>query len=76
MLADIETRANKYFPTIVLIIISDIDNNKLLELAETCEADYLITGNTNDFTLKEYKSTKIVNPRDYWENYLPKSTNT
>jgi len=76
LLADIETRANKYFPTIVLIIISDIDDNKLLELAETCEADYLITGNTNDFTLKEYKSTKIVNPRDYWENYLPKSTNT
>lgn len=76
LLADIETRANKYFPTIVLEIISDIDDNKLLELAETCEADYLITGNTNDFTLKEYKSTKIVNPRDYWENYLPKSTNT
>jgi putative PIN family toxin of toxin-antitoxin system len=40
LLAEIEKRANKYYPTIKLDIIRDLDDNKLLELAETCEADF------------------------------------
>jgi putative PIN family toxin of toxin-antitoxin system len=66
LLVDIEKFAVKYFPTVHLEIIKDLDDNKLLELAETCHADFLITGNTNDFTLKDYKGTKIVTPKDYW----------
>jgi hypothetical protein len=31
-----------------------------------------MTGNTNDFTMDKYKTTKIVSPKDYWENHLPK----
>lgn len=54
---------------IQLTIISDKDDNKLLELAEESTADFLITGNTNDFTLKKYKQTRIVTPKEYWENY-------
>ena len=72
LLAEIEKRANKYYPTIKPDIIHDLDDNKLPELAETCEADYLITGNSNDFTMQQYKTTKIVTPKDYWQNYLPK----
>lgn len=72
MLLEIEKRANKYFPTIKLDIIRDLDDNKLLELAQTCNAEFLITGNSNDFTMQDYKTTKIVTPKDYWENYLPK----
>jgi predicted nucleic acid-binding protein len=53
-----------------LEIIRDLDDNKLLELAATCEADFIITGNTNDFTMHKYKSTKIVTPKEYWENHL------
>ncbi|MDP1623309.1 MAG: hypothetical protein Q8M08_13330, partial [Bacteroidales bacterium] len=53
-----------------LEIINDQGDNKLLELAETCNADFLITGNTNDFTIREYKGTKIVSPKVYWTEYM------
>ncbi|MDP1623325.1 MAG: hypothetical protein Q8M08_13410, partial [Bacteroidales bacterium] len=62
MLVDIEKKVIKYSPSIRLEIINDQGDNKLLELAETCNADFLITGNTNDFTIREYKGTKIVSP--------------
>ncbi len=70
LLADIQKIAVKYSPSVKLNIISDIDDNKLLELAETCNANFIITGNTNDFTIKNYKNTKIVTPKEFWEIYL------
>ena len=70
LLVDIQKRAIKYLPTGKLEIINDIDDNKLLELAEISEADFLITGNTNHFTMKNYKRTQIVTPREFWEMYL------
>ena len=69
--AEIESKAIKYFPTIILEIISDDDDNMVLELADESEADFIITGNTNDFTFPLYKQTKIVTPREYWENHRP-----
>jgi putative PIN family toxin of toxin-antitoxin system len=66
LLADIETKAKMYFPQISLDILSDKDDNKILELADVCAADYIITGNTRDFTLQKYKNTIIVLPKDYW----------
>ena len=69
LLLDIETYARSYLPTMKLDIISDKDDNKLLELAEASEADFLITGNHHDFTIDQYKTTKIVNPKKYWEAY-------
>ncbi|HYG37235.1 MAG TPA: putative toxin-antitoxin system toxin component, PIN family [Cytophagales bacterium] len=66
LLVDIEKRSVKYFPTIKLEVIKDFDDNKLLELAETCKAHFLITGNTKDFTMEAYKETKIVSPKEYW----------
>lgn len=51
-------------------MIKDVDDNKFLELSETCKADFLITGNTNDFTMRDYKGTKIVTPKEFWEEYL------
>jgi len=72
LLIDIEIKSMKYKPTVKLDIISDLDDNKLLELAETSNADYLITGNTNDFSFPEYKGTKIVTPKEFWTNYILK----
>lgn len=69
LIADIETKSVKFSPKNKLTIISDKDDNKLLELAEESKADFLITGNTNDFTIKRYKQTRIVTPKEYWENY-------
>jgi putative PIN family toxin of toxin-antitoxin system len=71
LIADIESKSVKFLPKKKLTIISDKDDNKLLELADECKADFLITGNTTDFTMKKYKRTKIVTPREYWENYRP-----
>ncbi|MCF8371824.1 MAG: hypothetical protein K9H64_09390 [Bacteroidales bacterium] len=58
-----------FIPTEKIEIILDVDDNKLLDLAIESKADYLITGNSNDFTMSEFKGTKIVNPKDYWEKY-------
>ncbi|MGZ3874790.1 MAG: putative toxin-antitoxin system toxin component, PIN family [Mucilaginibacter sp.] len=69
LLADIERKASFFVPTVTLSIIGDLSDNRLLELAEACAADFLITGNTNGFTIKSYKKTEIISPRDYFENY-------
>jgi putative PIN family toxin of toxin-antitoxin system len=66
LLADIETNATMYEPRIRLDLLSDKDDNMILELADECKADYIVTGNTNDFTLASYKDTQIVTPREYW----------
>jgi hypothetical protein len=68
LLADIESKSTKYLPSKKLTVISDKDDNKFLELSLECKADFLITGNTNDFTMKKFKRTKIVTPKEYWEN--------
>ena len=71
LLAEIEAKAIKYFPTLKLNLISDDDDNMILELADECLADYVITGNTTDFTFPMYKQTKIVTPKEYWDIHQP-----
>ena len=70
LLVDIQKRAIKYFPAVKLQIINDVGDNKFLELAETSNANFIITGNTNDFTMREYKATKIVTPKEFWQIHL------
>ena len=57
-----------YKPKFCLDIIKDKSDNKLLELAVESDADFLITGNSVDFTMVCYKNTQILSPRNYWEN--------
>ncbi len=71
LLTNIETSAIKYIPKIKIELISDKDDNKILELADECEAHFIITGNTKDFTFSLYKHTRIVTPKEYWEKYRP-----
>ena len=71
VLANIELKAMYYKPHITLDLISDKDDNKILELADECAADYIITGNTSDFTFPNFRQAKILTPKDYWENYKP-----
>lgn len=54
-------------------ILSDADDNKFLDLAAAAKADYIITGNTNDFNIQEFKGTKIVTPSDYWNKSMFKN---
>ncbi len=71
LLVEIETKATMFKPKIRLNLISDADDNKVLELADECVADFVITGNTTDFIFPTYKETKIVTPREYLENHKP-----
>lgn len=71
LLVEIESKALRFKPSIKLELILDKDDNKVLELADESQADFVITGNTNDFTFSTYKQTKIVTPKEYWENYQP-----
>ncbi|GAB3337039.1 hypothetical protein GCM10027299_47700 [Larkinella ripae] len=67
LLVDIESYSLSFEPTKTIDLIHDEADNRLLELAETCLADYLVTGNINDFTMTDYKGTKIVSPKDFFE---------
>ncbi len=58
-----------YQTDVKIDILTDTSDNKFLELAAVSLADYLITGNTADFTITEFEYTKIVTPREYWDNY-------
>lgn len=69
VLKDIQQHATLFHPRQKLHVIKDIADNVLLELAVESSADFLVTGNTNDFTMSFYEKTKIVTPKDYWEMY-------
>ncbi|MGV8137789.1 MAG: putative toxin-antitoxin system toxin component, PIN family [Mangrovibacterium sp.] len=72
LLVDIVNYALMYSPKTKINVISDKDDNKLLEVSEAANVHFLITGNHNDFTMKRYKTTKIVTPKEYWEEVVMK----
>jgi len=67
VLSRFEKIAIFYEPKIHLEIIKDKSDNKLLELADESNANFLITGNHVDFTITHYKNTQILSPRLFWE---------
>lgn len=54
-------------PDIILDVIRDEADNRFLELAVFAGADYLITGNSQDFTFDKYENVAIVSPAVYWQ---------
>jgi putative PIN family toxin of toxin-antitoxin system len=68
MITRLSEIAQMYETKIKENLIEDDADNRLLELAHSCQADFIITGNTKDFNMNYYGDTKIVQPRDYWEN--------
>lgn len=67
LIARLSEMAEIYEPKSKLNIIADEPDNRLLELAESSNADFIVTGNTKDFTMSLYEKTKIVTPKEYWE---------
>ena len=65
----IQEVAVKFSPDITLNVISDEADNRFLEISVYAKADYLITGNTNDFTKDKYENVDIVTPREFWVKY-------
>src|SRR5690606_30201001 len=58
-----------YEPKDRLEIIKDEPDNRLLELADISKADFIITGNTNDFTIQIHNKTRIATPKEYSEEF-------
>ena len=72
IISTIEEFGRIYQPDISLDVIKDENDNKFLELAVFAKADFIITGNTNDFPLGKYNEIEIITPKDYWEKYWQK----
>ncbi|MEX2335918.1 MAG: putative toxin-antitoxin system toxin component, PIN family [Fulvivirga sp.] len=72
VLSRMEELAFKAEPSEKLNIISDENDNRFLELALETNADYLITGNSNDFTMDKIGKTVILSPATYWNDHRPK----
>ena len=71
VLSELENLALLFHPNLKINKIKDETDNKFLELAVFANAEFLITGNTLDFTFNRFKNIQIVTPREYWENYKP-----
>lgn len=69
LIARLSDMSKLYEPTIKLKIIKDQPDNRLLELAHISKADFIITGNTNDFKMHNYGNTKTMTPKAYWEEF-------
>lgn len=61
--------AETFEPKTKLDVIGDEPDNRLLELAQISKADFIITGNTTDFSMDSFDGTKILTPKEYWEEY-------
>jgi putative PIN family toxin of toxin-antitoxin system len=48
-------------------LLSDKSDNKFLDLASVCMADFLVTGNTRVFKISHFENTTILTPREYWD---------
>ena len=48
-------------------ICRDPDDVKILGLSEVAKPDYIITGDSDLLTLKEFNSIPIITPREFWE---------
>ena len=69
LIARLGEMAEIYKVKATLNVISDEPDNRLLELAKTSKADFIISGNTNDFKMDSFEKTRIVTPKEYWEEY-------
>ena len=52
-------------PNIFVDILRDSSDNKFLDAALSCRADFLITGHSKDFTFKRFENTEIISPEKY-----------
>lgn len=65
LLSNIDNFGCKYLPLIKINIIQDKSDNKFLELAETSNADYLITGNAKHFPCGNTRKQKSFHQKSF-----------
>jgi uncharacterized protein len=50
-----------------LDVVEDKEDNKILESAIACKADYLITSDRHLLKIEKFKGIKIVTPSKFWQ---------
>jgi len=53
--------------TRIFAVKDDPDDNMVLECAVSCNADYIISGDSHLLSLKEYKGIKVLSSREFLE---------
>lgn len=61
----IEENGIQVNPTIKIEVCRDREDNFLLELSETADADYLVTRDKDLLILKRWRQTEIIKPEDF-----------
>jgi len=70
LLNEIKNHCFWYDPKLAIDILDDKDDNKFIELAVEAQAEYLVTGNSNDFTIKTYMGVSICSPKEFYESQI------
>lgn len=60
LIARLSEISETYEPKNKIEIIKYEPDNRLLELADISKADFIITGNTNDFTIQTYNKSFVI----------------
>ena len=50
-------------------VVSDPEDNKILESAVEAEAEFLVTSDNDLLRLEEHQGVKIINPGQFWAKY-------
>ena len=69
LLESIRETSISIVPGFSLNLLQDESDNKFLELALSCQADFLITGNSKHFPMGKFENTEIISPEKYWNTY-------
>lgn len=69
LINEIKLKAIWFSPKEEIDILPDKDDNKFIELAVEAIANYIVTGNTNDFIIQEFRGIKIYTPKQFYEEW-------
>jgi putative PIN family toxin of toxin-antitoxin system len=69
LMDEIQIEGKWVFPNEKIDLLTDKTDNKFLEAAIAANSDYLITGNSLDFRIQEFRNTQIVSPQQYWNHF-------
>jgi putative PIN family toxin of toxin-antitoxin system len=59
-----------YEPKLRIDVLDDKDDNKFIELAVEADAAFIVTGNSNDFTIRDYNGIIICSPKEFYEQQM------
>ena len=65
----LERAGTMFFPRRHFKLLKDVSDDKFLDLSFEAKAEYLVSGNKNDFSITEFEQTKIISPKKFCELY-------